>query len=126
MGALDQLDAFGHRGVRRDAIEIAQLKDAHAERDAHFVVELGLLAAGEDVDQVIQLRLISQAAKYDAFGQCEIARVARFAAEQVGGISAAVDALEYSEGYFAGRGHSFKYGRKCMLLSGFRSNLETA
>jgi len=72
------------------------------------------------------LRLIPQASKRDAFGQGKIARIARFAAEQIGGISAAVDALEYSEGYFAGRGHSFKYGRKRMLLSGFRSNLETA
>ena len=76
MGLLDELDAFGHRGVGRDAVEIAQLEDAHAEGDADDVVELGLFAAGEEFDQVIQLRLISQAAQYDAFGQGEIARVA--------------------------------------------------
>ena len=45
-----QLDAFGDRGVGGDAVEIAKLKDAHAERDADFVVELGLFAAGEEFD----------------------------------------------------------------------------
>jgi hypothetical protein len=34
-----------------------------------------------------------------------------------------VDALEDSEGDFTGGGHSFKYGGKCVLLSGFCSNL---
>ena len=89
----------------RDAVEIAKLEDAHAEGDAHFVVELGLLAAGEMLYEVVQLGLISQAAQDDAFGQCEIARVTGFAAKEVGGISAAVDALEYSKGDFAGGGH---------------------
>ena len=46
-----------------------------------------------------------EASQYDAFGQGKITRVSRFAAEQIGGISAAVDALEHSEGNFAGRGH---------------------
>ena len=105
MSLLDQFDAFGHGGVGGDAVEIAQLEDAHAEGDAHDVVELGLLAAGEEFDQVVQLRLMPQASKRDAFGESEIAGVARFAAEQVGGVSAAVDALEYSEGDLAGRRH---------------------
>ena len=105
MSLLDQVDAFGHRGVRGDPVQIAQLKDAHAQRNAHHVVELGLLAAGEEFDQVVQLRLIPQAAEHDAFGQSQITRIARFAAEQIGGIAAAVDALEYSEGNFTGRGH---------------------
>ena len=47
---LDQFDALGHRGVRGNAVEIAQLKDAHAERDADFFVEL-LFAAGNVLDQ---------------------------------------------------------------------------
>ena len=112
MSLLDQVDAFGHRGVRRDPVEITQLEDAHAERDAHDVVELELFSAGEALYEVIQLCLISQATQDHAFGEGEIARIARFTAEEVGGVSAAVDALEYSEGDFAGRGHSFKYGRK--------------
>ena len=71
---------------------------------------LGCLRPEKMLDQIIELRLIAQAAEDDAFGQGEIARVARFAAQQVGGISAAVDALEYSEGDLAGRGHSYQYG----------------
>ena len=51
-----------------------------------------------------------EASQRDAFGEREIPRISRFAAEQVAGISTAVNALEYSEGYLAGRGHSFKYG----------------
>jgi len=106
VGLLNQFDAVGDRGVGGDAVEIAQLEDAHAEGDAHFIIELGLLSTGEMLDEVIELGLISQAAEDDAFGEGEIARVARFAAKQVGGISAAVDALEHSESDFAGRGHS--------------------
>jgi hypothetical protein len=56
--------------------------------------------------------LISQASEDDAFGQGEIAQVTRFSAEQVGGITTAVDALKYTECDFTGRRHSFKYGRK--------------
>ena len=89
----------------RNAVEIAQLKDAHAEGDPHFVVELGLLAAGEDFYQVIELRLITKAAEYDAFGQGQIALVARFAAQEIGGIAAAVDALKHTEGDLTSRGH---------------------
>ena len=106
MGELHQFDTFGDGSVRRDAVQIAQLKDAHAERDPDFFVELGLLTAGEDVDQVIQLRLISQAAEDDAFCQGEIALVAGLAAKQVGGISALMHALEHTEGDIAGRGHT--------------------
>ena len=113
MSLFDQFNALGDCGVRRDPVQVAQLKDAHAERDADLVVELELLAAGEILYEVIELGLIPQAAQDDAFGQGEIARIMfvirRFAAEQVGGISAAVDALEYSEGDFAGGGHSFQY-----------------
>jgi len=112
MSLLHQFDAVGHGCMRRDAVEIAQLKDAHLQRDAYFVVEFGLLAAGEVFDEVTQLCLISQAAKYDTFGEGEIPRIARFAAEQVGGISAAMDPLKYSKGDFAGGRHSSKYGRK--------------
>ena len=42
---------------------------------AHHVVELELLASGEEFDEVVELGLISQAAEYDAFGQREIAGV---------------------------------------------------
>src|SRR5205085_6138356 len=107
LSALDQFDALGHRGVGRDTVEIAQLKDAHAEGDPYFVVKLGLLASREMLYEVIELGLIAQAAKGNAFGQGEISRIARFTAEQIGGISTAVDALEYSEGNLAGGRHSF-------------------
>ena len=53
-----------------------------------------------------------EASQRDAFGEREIPRITFLPAEQVGGVSTAVDTLEYSEGDFAGRGHSFKYGRK--------------
>ena len=82
MGLLDQLDTFGDGGVWRNAVEITQLEDAHAEGNSDGVVELGLFAAGEMLYEVIELGLISQAAEDDAFGQGKIARVGRFAAKQ--------------------------------------------
>jgi len=54
--------------MSRDAVEIAQLKDAHAEGDPYFVVELGLFSAGEMLYEVIELSLIAQAAEHYAFG----------------------------------------------------------
>src|SRR5581483_11241445 len=100
--------------VRGNPVQIAKLKNAHAKRDANFLVELELFASREMLDQVVQLRLMPEASKRDAFGQREIARIALLAAQQIGGIAAAMDALEDSEGDFAGGGHSFQYECECI------------
>ena len=63
MRALDQLHAFGDRGVRRNTVEIAQLKNAHsrsAMRPSRS--SLGCRASGEMADQKIELALVPERA----------------------------------------------------------------
>ena len=58
-------------GVRGNAFQIAQLIDAHAQRDADF----GIADNGQQPDQVIELRLIAQASEDDFRSQGRVARL---------------------------------------------------
>lgn len=97
---LHQLDAFADGGVRRDAIEIAQLVDAHAERDADFGLGGTWNAAG---DQVIELGLVAKASEDDFGGERGVARVELRGAleQQVGSVTAVMDFSEDIEGDLA-------------------------
>jgi len=98
--ALHQLDAFADGGMRRDAIEIAQLIDAHAESDA----DLGLGRAGNTAsDQIIELRLVAEASENDFRGEAGVARVElhRALQKKVGSIATLVDFAEDIEGDLA-------------------------
>ena len=65
VSALYQLDAFAHRGMGWNAVQIAELIDAHAQRDEHFGIGRTRNAAS---DQIIELGLITEASKND-FGR---------------------------------------------------------
>ena len=58
--------------MRRDAIQIAKLINAHAQRDADFGIGRARNAAR---DQIIELGLIAQASEDDFGGEAGIARV---------------------------------------------------
>ena len=94
--ALHQLNAFADGGVRRDAIEIAQLVDAHAESDADLVVKRARCAQG---DQIIELGLVAEASEDNFGGERGVARVEMRAAlqQKVRSVTAVVDFLENIE-----------------------------
>jgi len=69
---LHQLDALADGGMRRDAIEIAQLIDSHAERDANFGFR-GTWDAARD--QVIELGLEAEASEDDFRSEAGVARI---------------------------------------------------
>ena len=102
---LDEFHAAGHGGVRRDALQITKLVDAHAQRDAHLGVEL-LPAAGVVPDKAVELRAVSQHAEDDGGGQAGIARIESRGArqKQIGGIAAGFHLAEDVEGGDAGGG----------------------
>ena len=101
--ALDEFHAGGHGGVRRDALQVAKLVDAHAQRDAHFGVEL-LPAAGVMPDEPVELRAISQHAEDDGGGEPGVAGIESGGAgeQQIGGIAAGFHLAEDVEGGDAG------------------------
>ena len=72
VSALHQFDAFTDGGMRRDAIEIAELINAHAKSDADFRIGRARNAAS---DQIIELGLIAEASEDDLGGEPGIARV---------------------------------------------------
>ena len=74
--ALHQFDAVLDRGVRRNALQVANLVEAHAQRDAHLGIELAR-AAGMVLDQVIELGAIAQHAEDDLRRQSGVAGVER-------------------------------------------------
>ena len=98
--ALHQFDAFADGGMRRDAIEITQLIDAHAESDADFGLGRARNAAS---DQIIELRLIAEASEDDFGGEAGIARfeLRRALQKKVGCIAALLDFAENIEGDLA-------------------------
>ena len=100
MRALHQFNAFAHGSVRRDAIEIAQLVNAHAESDADFGLGRTRNAAG---DQIIELRLEAEASENDFRGEAGVARVElrRTLQKKIGSIATLVDFAENIEGYLA-------------------------
>ena len=88
MRALHQLDAVLDGGVRRNALQIADLVEAHAQGDAHGEIELAR-PAGMMLDQEIELGTVAQHAEDDLRGQTGIARVERrgVGQQQVRGIA---------------------------------------
>jgi hypothetical protein len=109
-GALDELDAFLDGGMRRDALEVAELVDGDAERGADFGIELAG-AAGVVGDQVIELGAIPEDAEDDFTGETGVAGIERGGAgeEEVGGIAAGFDELEDIEGGAACGGDGHRY-----------------
>ena len=86
--------------MRRDAIEIAQLVNAHPESDADF----GLGRAGNAAsDQIIELGLIAEASENDFRSEAGVARVemCRTLQKKVGSIATLVDFAEDVEGNLA-------------------------
>ena len=73
--ALDQLYAFMNRGMRGDTLQIAQLVDAHAQRNADFQIEARGAAARIVLDQEIELRPKAQYAESDLRGEAGIAGI---------------------------------------------------
>ena len=69
----DQFHTIPYRGVRGNPVEIAELKDAHAKREAYIQVKLSAAASGKKIDQEIELRLPAEAPEYNGFGQGGIA-----------------------------------------------------
>ena len=67
-GAFDEFDGGGDGGVGGDAVEVAELENAEAEGDADFGVELDG-AAGEVVDEEVELELVAEAAEDELVGQ---------------------------------------------------------
>ena len=100
MSALHQLDAFADGGMRRDAIEIAELINAHAESDADFRIGRTRHAPG---DQIIQLGLIAEASEDNLGGKPGVARVELDGTlqQEVGSIAALLHFAENIEGDLA-------------------------
>jgi len=86
--------------MRRDAIEITELINAHAQGDADFDIGRARDAAG---DQIIELRLIAEASEDDLSGEAGIARIERGGTlqQKIGSIAALVDFAENIEGDLA-------------------------
>jgi nucleoside-diphosphate-sugar epimerase len=97
---LHQFDAFADGGVRRDAIEVAQLVDAHTECDADFGLGRSRNTAS---DQVIELGLIAEASEDYFGGERGVARIEMRGAlqQKVRSVAAVVDFLENLEGDLA-------------------------
>jgi hypothetical protein len=93
---LHQLHAFADSGMRRDAIQIAELINAHAQRDTDFGIGRTRDAAS---DQIIELGLIAETPEDDLGGEAGIARVELSGAleQQVGSIATLVDFAENVE-----------------------------
>ena len=91
--ALHQFDAFADGGMRRDAIEIAQLVDAHAQSDADF----GLRRARDTAsDQIVELGLVAEASEDDFRGEAGVARIElrRALQKKIGSIAPLLDFAE--------------------------------
>ena len=84
-----EFDAFGHGGVLRYPLEVADLVDSKPERGSNFGIE-PLLAAGVVLDQVIQLALIPETSEHEFVCKSGVARVQTGGAggQQIGGVTA--------------------------------------
>jgi hypothetical protein len=86
--------------MRRDAIKIAELINAHAKSDTDF----GIGRAGNAAsDQIIQLGLIAETSEDDLGSEAGVARVELGGTleQKVGSIAAQVDSAENVEGGLA-------------------------
>ena len=86
--------------MRRNAIQIAELINAHAESDAHFRFGRTRNAPG---NQIIELGLIAEASEDDLGGEPGVARVELDGTlqQEVGSIAALLDFAENIEGDLA-------------------------
>src|ERR1035437_2694461 len=115
--ALDQFHAAGHGGVRRDALQIPTLIDAHAQRDAHFGVELPR-AAGVMPNQPVELRAVSQHPEDDGGGEAGVPGIegGGVGEKQIGGVAAGFHLAEDVEGGGAGGGQCPASTRSCFPM----------
>ena len=100
MSAFHQFDAFTDGGMRRDAIEIAELINSHAQSDKN----LGLGRTRDATsDQIVELGLIAEASEDDLGSEAGIARVKLCGPleQEVRSIAALVDFPENVEGDLA-------------------------
>ncbi len=100
VSTLYQLDAFTDGGMRRDAIEITELINSHAQSDLDFRIGRTGDAAS---DQIIELGLIAEASEDDLGCETGIARVELGGPlqQEVGSIATLVDLAENIEGDLA-------------------------
>ena len=100
VSALHQFDAFTDGGMRRDAIEIAELINTHPKSDADFRIGRTRNPA---CDQIIELGLIAKASEDDLGSEACIARVELGGPleQEVGSIATQVDSAEDIEGDLA-------------------------
>jgi len=89
--------------MRRHALQVTELIDRHAKRDADFRIEPAA-PSREMLDQVIELRAVSQHAEDDLRRQPRIARIERRRAreQQVGRVTAGFDRKQDVEGHGTG------------------------
>ena len=99
-----QLDALANRRVRRNALKISQLVDAHAQRDSHFRIEPceSMLA-----NQEIERALGAEAAEDDGRCKPRVTRIElrRLRQKQVACIAAGVRFQKHIEGDLARGGN---------------------
>jgi hypothetical protein len=94
---LHQFHAFSDGGMRRNAIEITELINAHAQGDLNFGIGRTRNTAS---DQIVELGLIAEASKDDLGGEAGIARVewGGTLEQEVGSVPALLDFAENVEG----------------------------
>lgn len=102
----DKLDGFHDGGVRRDAREVAELVDAHAKDEERGVVQDEIAAAGEVLDEGIELCLVAQDTIDDVVGKAGVAGIERAGKIDEGdvGEGASFNAAEGFKGDAAGGG----------------------
>ena len=102
--AFHKLHAFTYRRVGRNALEIAQLVDPHAQGDADFRIER---TGSKPLDHMVELGLIAQASEHDFGRQPSIAGVkfGRVFQQDVGSIASGMDFAQDIERYLARGGN---------------------
>ena len=102
----------------RGSFQVAKLVDSHAQRDAHFDVELPR-AAGAMRDEVIELRLVAKCAEDDFGSESGVAGIefCGLCEQEVGSVAAGIHLAEDVEGDCAGAGdgHSLQSKLSCPL-----------
>lgn len=93
--------------MRRDPGQVAKLEYRGAEGEPDFGVHLRLPAAGEDLDEVVELGGVAQYAENDLVSERGVAgiEVARLLEQRVARVAALRDFAEDLEGSFAGGRH---------------------
>ena len=87
----------------RNAVEVADLVNTHAQCNPYFGVQAARVRV--QIDQMIELELIAQTTEYDFGGQSRVSMFERGGVreEQVGGIRTCFDTAQNIEGDGSGR-----------------------